>query len=48
MTVCATKNKIEVTEVPITFIERELGKSKMNFGIIIEALMYLLKYRLKN
>tara|TARA_Y100000389_G_scaffold179179_1_gene192969 strand:- start:172 stop:867 length:696 start_codon:yes stop_codon:yes gene_type:complete len=48
MTVCAIENKIEVTEVPITFIERELGKSKMNFKIIIEALMYLLRYRLKN
>ena len=48
MTVFAIKNKIEVTEVPITFIERELGKSKMNFKIIIEALMYLLRYRSKN
>lgn len=48
MTVRAVKNKIEVTEVPITFIEREVGKSKMNFRIIIEALMYLLTYRSKN
>ena len=48
MTVCAIKKKIEVTEVPITFIEREVGKSKMNFRIIIEALMYLLTYRSKN
>lgn len=48
MTVCAIKKKIEVTEVPITFIEREVGKSKMNFRIIIEALIYLLTYRSKN
>ena len=48
MTVCAIKKKIEVTEVPITFIEREVGKSKMNFRIIIEALMYLLTHRSKN
>ena len=48
MTVQAIKNNIAITEVPITFVERESGKSKMNYRIIIEALMYLLIYRIKN
>ena len=34
---------LEVIEVPITFIERELGVSKMNYQIIIEAIKYLFK-----
>jgi len=29
--------------VPITFVERELGRSKMNYIIIIEAIKYLFK-----
>jgi len=28
-----------VTEVPITFVEREIGTSKMSGGIVREALM---------
>jgi len=48
MTVQAIKNSITITEVPITFVERESGKSKMNYRIIIEALMYLLIYRIKH
>lgn len=48
MTVQAIKNNIAITEVPITFVERESGKSKMNYRIIIEALMYLLIYRIKH
>lgn len=28
-----------VAEIPITFIERELGKSKMSFGIALEAVL---------
>ena len=34
---------VEVIEVPITFVERELGTSKMNYKIIIEAIKYLFK-----
>lgn len=34
---------VEVIEVPITFVERELGTSKMNYQIIIEAIKYLFK-----
>ena len=48
MTVQAIKNNITITEVPITFVERESGKSKMNYRIIIEALIYLLIYRIKH
>ena len=34
---------VEVIEVPITFVERELGTSKMNYQIVIEAIKYLFK-----
>ena len=34
---------VEVIEVPITFVERELGTSKMSYQIIIEAIKYLFK-----
>jgi dolichol-phosphate mannosyltransferase len=34
----ATKAGLEVAEVPITFIERELGESKMDSSIVKEAL----------
>ena len=37
------KSGVEVIEVPITFVERELGTSKMNYQIIIEAIKYLFK-----
>ena len=33
----------KIKEVPITFIERESGVSKMNYGIIYEAVKFLLK-----
>ena len=33
----------KIKEVPITFIERESGVSKMNYGIIYEAIKFLLK-----
>jgi dolichol-phosphate mannosyltransferase len=35
----AIKEGFKVVEVPITFIERELGESKMNQRIVIEALL---------
>ena len=47
MTVLAINNGVKIIEIPITFIERESGKSKMNFRIIIEALKYLFLYRFK-
>ena len=33
----------KIKEVPITFIERESGASKMSYGIIYEAIKFLLK-----
>ena len=34
-----------VQEVPITFEERKLGKSKLDYKVIMEAFLYLLLYR---
>jgi dolichol-phosphate mannosyltransferase len=34
----AVKADLKVTEVPITFVERELGESKMDGSIVKEAL----------
>ena len=47
MTLIAIDKEVDVIEVPITFLEREIGKSKMNYKIILEALKYLilLKYK---
>ena len=48
MTVLAISNGKKIIEIPITFVERESGKSKMNSRIIIiEALKYLFLYRFK-
>ena len=47
MTVLAINNGVKIIEIPITFVERESGKSKMNSRIIIEALKYLFLYRFK-
>ena len=33
----AVRNKFDLVEVPITFIERENGRSKMSLGIVVEA-----------
>jgi dolichol-phosphate mannosyltransferase len=45
-----TRAGLKVVEVPITFVERELGTSKMNTNIVIEALwrttVWGTKYRL--
>ncbi|MFA7324954.1 MAG: polyprenol monophosphomannose synthase [Candidatus Nanopelagicales bacterium] len=34
----ASQRQLRITEVPITFVEREVGSSKMNQKIVIEAL----------
>lgn len=41
----AHKLGFKVAEVPITFIDRKLGKSKMNMGIFNEAISGVLKMR---
>ncbi|GGR26800.1 polyprenol monophosphomannose synthase [Agromyces mediolanus] len=30
---------LDVVEVPVTFVERELGRSKMSLGIVLEAML---------
>ena len=37
------KKGFKIIEIPITFIEREFGRSKMNNQIVVEAVKYLLK-----
>ena len=37
------KKGFKIKEVPITFVERESGKSKMNNQIVIEAIKFLIK-----
>ena len=48
MSILATQKNLEIIEVPITFIEREIGKSKMNYKIILEALKYLFLFKFVN
>jgi len=36
-------NLFKIKEIPITFKERASGKSKMSFGIILEAIFFLFK-----
>jgi dolichol-phosphate mannosyltransferase len=43
MALQAYTNGFAVTEVPITFVERSLGKSKMTVGIVFEAFRYVTK-----
>ena len=43
----AVRHGLRVTEVPITFVERQLGKSKMSTGIAVEALWRILGWRLQ-
>jgi dolichol-phosphate mannosyltransferase len=35
-----------IAEVPIVFVDRRVGKSKMSGGIVAEAMLMVLKYRL--
>ena len=43
MLVRALDNKIKIKEVPITFEDREDGKSKLDSKIIIEAIITIIK-----
>jgi dolichol-phosphate mannosyltransferase len=47
MKYAAWKLKYKIVEVPITFIDRELGLSKMNSNIFNEAVMGVLKMKFK-
>lgn len=39
--------KFRITEIPIIFVERRLGRSKMHWGIIVEALWGVIRMRLR-
>jgi dolichol-phosphate mannosyltransferase len=43
----AEKNKFSIEEIPINFVERTKGKSKMTLNIVIEAIWIVFKLRLK-
>ncbi len=40
-------NGMRIKEIPITFLDRRVGKSKMSGSIVKEALFYVVKLRLK-
>lgn len=42
----AFRKRLRIAEVPIVFVERNLGRSKMNWAIIFEALIGVLRLRL--
>ena len=41
MAFLAHENGFPIAEVPITFVERAIGRSKMTFGIVIEAFRFV-------
>jgi dolichol-phosphate mannosyltransferase len=41
---CA-RRKLRIREVPIVFVDRRVGQSKMSSGIVLEAMLMVLKYR---
>jgi len=43
----AFRKKLRMIEVPIIFVERRLGRSKMDLGIMIEGLWGVLRMRLR-
>jgi dolichol-phosphate mannosyltransferase len=42
---CARRG-FRIAEVPIVFIDRRVGKSKMSSGIVVEAMLMVVRYRL--
>ena len=43
-----SKANLKIKEVPILFVDRELGKSKMDLKIILEGIRTLFKLYLQN
>ena len=41
-------NGFRIKEIPITFVDRRVGKSKMSGSIIKEALLYVVQLRLQH
>ncbi|MHA7262261.1 polyprenol monophosphomannose synthase [Arthrobacter sp. TMN-37] len=46
MTFRVARLGLKITEVPITFVERELGASKMHGGIVVEAIVNVTRWGL--
>lgn len=43
----AFRKKLRIIEIPIVFVERRLGRSKMNWGIVAEGLWGVIRMRLR-
>jgi dolichol-phosphate mannosyltransferase len=43
----AYQKKFRIAEIPIIFVERRLGRSKMDLGIIAEAILGVIRLRLR-
>jgi dolichol-phosphate mannosyltransferase len=41
------QKKFRIAEIPIIFVERRLGRSKMDWGIIVEAVIGVIRLRLR-
>jgi dolichol-phosphate mannosyltransferase len=41
------RKRLRITEIPIVFVERRLGRSKMDWGIIAEAILGVIRMRLR-
>ena len=48
MTYLAALNNLKIKESPIIFHERRLGKSKMNYKIVLEAIILLFRLVMSN
>jgi hypothetical protein len=48
MTYLAALNNLKIKEFPIIFHERRLGKSKMNYKIVLEAIILLFRLVMSN
>ena len=48
MTYIAALNNLKMKEFPIIFHERRLGKSKMNYKIVLEAIILLFRLVMSN
>ena len=47
MTYRAFQKKLRIKEIPIVFVERRLGRSKMNSGIMVEGVLTVLRMRIR-
>jgi dolichol-phosphate mannosyltransferase len=47
MTYRAFQKKLRIKEIPIVFVERRLGRSKMNSGIMVEGVLTVLRMRFR-